>query len=153
MNREKIFRYWVEVRELASGSVRKLPLTAVRLVCLRRGKTNEPAVPARELLQLKDEAETWEVETFDELAARLRDKYPDAAFERSLHYVRDHGCGFRVMPATDSGACWVGPAARGPGLRDGGTRPTQGRFRCSAVSEALSRPSSIQKHRRKNGNC
>jgi hypothetical protein len=26
---------------------------------------------------------------FDELKARLREKYPDAAFERTFHYVRD----------------------------------------------------------------
>jgi hypothetical protein len=90
VNTEKIFRSWVEVRELASGSVRTLPLTAVRLVCLKRGKKSEPSLPDRELLRLKDDAETWEAETFDELRARLRAKYPDATFERTLHYVRDH---------------------------------------------------------------
>jgi hypothetical protein len=42
---EKIFRYWVEIRELATGSVRKLPLTAWRVVCLKRGKNNEPPLP------------------------------------------------------------------------------------------------------------
>jgi hypothetical protein len=87
---KQIFRYWVEVRELATGSVRKLPLTAVKVICLKRGKKNEPPVPDRELLQLKDGEERWEAETFDELRARLRDKYPDAAFERTLHTVRDH---------------------------------------------------------------
>ena len=87
---DKILRYWVEIRDLVSGSVRKLPLTAMRLVCLKRGKKNEPPIPDRELLQLKNDAETWEAETLDELRARLRDKYPDAAFERTLHYVRDH---------------------------------------------------------------
>lgn len=89
LNKKEIFHYWVEVRELASGSVRTLPLTAVRLVCLKRGKKNEPPIPDRELLRLQDDAETLEVATFDELRARLRDKYPDAAFERTLHYVRD----------------------------------------------------------------
>jgi hypothetical protein len=86
---KRIFRYWVEVRDLASGSVRKLPLSAVRLVCLKRGKKNEPRPPDRELLKLQDGEETWEVETFDELRTRLRDKYPDTAFERTLHYVHD----------------------------------------------------------------
>jgi hypothetical protein len=86
---KRIFRYWVEVRELASGSVRKLPLTAVRLICLKRGKKNDTLLPDRELLRLQDGGETWEVETFDELRTRLRDKYPDAAFERTLHTVRD----------------------------------------------------------------
>jgi hypothetical protein len=84
-----IFRYWVEIRELANGSVRKLPLTAVRLVCLKPTKKNEPLPPPRELLRLQDDTETWEVKTFEELRVRLRDKYPDAAFERTLHFVRD----------------------------------------------------------------
>ena len=87
---KEIFRHWVEVRELATGSVRKLPLTAVRLVCLKSGKKNEPLPPDRELLRLQDDAETWEAESFDELKIRLRDKYPDGAFERTLHFVRDH---------------------------------------------------------------
>jgi len=87
---KKILRYWVEVRELASGSVRKLPLTAVRLIRLKRGKKNEPPLPDRELLRLQDDEETWEASDFDELRTRLRDKYPDAAFERTLHDVRDH---------------------------------------------------------------
>ena len=86
---KEIFRYWVEVRELKSESVRKLPLTAVRRVCFKRGKNNEPLLPDREVLKLQDEEETWEADTFDELRARLRDKYPDSAFERTLHYVRD----------------------------------------------------------------
>lgn len=86
---KKIFRYWIEIRELASGSMRKLPLTAVRLVCLKTAKKNEPLPPPRELLRLQDGEETWEAETFEELRTRLRAKYPDAAFERTLHYVRD----------------------------------------------------------------
>jgi hypothetical protein len=87
---KQILRYWVEVRDLASGSVGKLPLTAVRLVCLKTGKKNEPPLPDREVLRLQDDKETWETSDFDELRTRLRDKYPDAAFERTLHYVRDH---------------------------------------------------------------
>lgn len=87
---KKIFRYWVEIRELANGAVRKLPLSAVRLICLKRGKKNEPSLPNRELLRLQDGDETWEASDFEELKTRLRDKYPDAAFERTLHYVRDH---------------------------------------------------------------
>jgi hypothetical protein len=87
---KQIFRYWVEVRGLKSGSVRKLPLTAAKVICLKRGKKNEPPLPDKELLRLQDDKETWEVETFDELRSRLREKYPDAALKRTLHYVRDH---------------------------------------------------------------
>jgi hypothetical protein len=87
---EEIFRYWVEVCDLASGSVRRLPLSAVRLVCLKIGKKNEPRPPDRDVLRLQDNEETWAAETFDELRTRLRNKYPDAAYERTLHYMRDH---------------------------------------------------------------
>jgi hypothetical protein len=90
LSEKRIFRCWVEIRELATGSVRKLPLTAVRMVCLKMGKKNEPLPPDREVLRLQDDEETWEAENFDELRTRLRDKYPDAVFERTLHYVRDH---------------------------------------------------------------
>ena len=89
LSKEKIFRYWVEVGEIATGSVRKLPLTAWKVICLKRGNKNEPSLPDREVLKLQDDDETWESESFDELRARLRDKYPDAAFERTLHFVRD----------------------------------------------------------------
>ena len=70
--------------------MRKLPLTAAKVICLKRGKKNEPPLPDKALLRLQDDKETWEVETFDELRSRLREKYPDAAFDRTLHYVRDH---------------------------------------------------------------
>jgi hypothetical protein len=88
-NEKQIFRYWVEIRELATGEVRTLPLAAVVKISLAGRKKNEPPIPNEEVLQLKDGAETWEAKTFDELRARLREKYPDAAFERTLHYVRD----------------------------------------------------------------
>ena len=87
---KKILRYWVEVRDVTSGSVRKLPLTTWRVICLKRGKKYEPLLPDKELLRLQDGEETWEADTFEELLTRLRNKYPDAAFERTLHYVRDH---------------------------------------------------------------
>lgn len=93
LNDEKIYRYWVEIRDITSGSVRQLPLTAWRLVCLKRAKKDEPPLPDREVLKLQDGEETWEAEAFDELRTRLRDKYPDAAFERTLHHVRDHEAG------------------------------------------------------------
>lgn len=86
---KRILRYWVEVRDLATGSVRKLPLTAWRVVCLKRGKKNEPPLPDKELLRLEDDGQIVEAEAFDDLRAQLRDKYPDAAFERTLHYLRD----------------------------------------------------------------
>jgi hypothetical protein len=70
----------------------------VRLVCLKREKKNEPLLTDRELLRLQDDEETWEAATFEELKIRLRDKYPDAAFERTLHYERDHEAEQRHEP-------------------------------------------------------
>ncbi len=97
----RVFRYWVELRELASGSVRTLPLTAVVKICLARRKKNEPPVPNEEVLHLKDGSETLEVKSLDELRVRLREKYPDAAFERTLHYVRDQEAEERRERALD----------------------------------------------------
>jgi hypothetical protein len=54
----------------------------------RRSASNQ--VAGSQLLRLQDDEETWETESFDELRTRLRNKYPDAAFERTLHYERDH---------------------------------------------------------------
>lgn len=89
MNEKQIFRYWVEIRELASGSIRAMPLTAVMKVCLARRKKSEPPISNQQVLQLKDGAETWEARTLDELRGGLREKYPDSAFERTLRSERD----------------------------------------------------------------
>ena len=91
--------------------MRKLPLTAGRLVFLKRGKKNEALPPDRELLRLQDDEETWEADTFDELKTRLREKYPDTAFERTLHYVRDHEAEERRERALDELASIFAKAA------------------------------------------
>jgi len=101
MNEKQIFRYWIEIRELASGSVRSLPLNAVVRICLAKQKKNEAPIPNEELLHLKDGAETLEAKSFDELRARLRDKYPDEAFERTLHFERDREAEERRERALD----------------------------------------------------
>jgi hypothetical protein len=51
-------------------------------------KKNEPPTPNQDLLQLKDGEETLEAESFEELRACLREKYPDVACESTLHYLR-----------------------------------------------------------------
>ena len=58
-------------------------------ICLVRGKKNEPPPPDRELLELTDGEATLEANDLDDLRAQLREKYPDAVFERTLHYERD----------------------------------------------------------------
>lgn len=86
--RQQIFQYWVEIRELAGGSVRSLPLTAVAKVHLPR-KRNEAQRPTEEVLQLNDSSAILEARSLDDLAAQLRERYPDGKYERTLHRERD----------------------------------------------------------------
>ena len=81
---EQIFRYWVEVLELKNGSVRILPLNAVAKIHIPRRK-NEAQKPTEEILQLKDGSATLEAKSLDDIAGQLRERYPDPAYERTLH--------------------------------------------------------------------
>jgi hypothetical protein len=85
---KQIFRHWVEVRELKTGSVRQLPLTTVVSISLAP-KRLEPQCPRKEVLQLTDGSATIEAKDLDDLAAQLRQKYPDQAYVRTLHRQRD----------------------------------------------------------------
>jgi len=86
--REQIFRYWVEVLELNNGSVRKLPLSAVAKIHIPRRK-KDPQRPREDVLQLKDGSTALEAKSLDDLAAQLRQRYPDGEYERTLHRERD----------------------------------------------------------------
>ena len=48
---ERIFRYWVELRDLRSGTTRNLPLGAIAKIHIPR-KRNEAQRPREEILQL-----------------------------------------------------------------------------------------------------
>jgi hypothetical protein len=85
---EQIFRYWVEVLELKNGSVRILPLSAVAKIHIPRRK-KEAQRPREDVLQLKDGSTTLEAKSLDDLAAQLRQRYPDGEYERTLHRERD----------------------------------------------------------------
>jgi hypothetical protein len=85
---KQIFRYWVEVRELRTGSVRELPLIGVRKIYIPRNK-NDAGIPDEDVLELKDGSETREAKNLDDLAAQLRQRYPDEAYERRLFSLRD----------------------------------------------------------------
>ena len=85
---KKIFRYWVEVRELQSGSVRKLSLHGVAKIPIIRDGIEAQRL-REEVLQLKDGSATLEAKSLDDLAAQLRQRYPDEAYQRTLHRVRD----------------------------------------------------------------
>lgn len=86
---EQLFRYWVEVLELKSQSVRSLSVTAVARIPIPRTK-GDPQRPREDVLQLKDGTATLEAKSFEDLVALLRARYPDDAYERRLHWERDH---------------------------------------------------------------
>lgn len=84
----RIFRYEVEVRDLASGEVRHLPVAAFRRIPLVY--THDDPPPTRVVLRLTDDNEVIEATTFDAIVATLRDRYPDGAYERRFRVQRDH---------------------------------------------------------------
>jgi hypothetical protein len=88
LKEKQLCRYWVEVRELATGSTRSLPLTAVREIRLPRDR-EAASLPSSDVLHLKDGAETVEAMTLDDLAERLRQRYSDTTHERRLFWERD----------------------------------------------------------------
>ena len=85
---EQIFRYRVEVRDLSNGSVLNLPLSAVARIHIPR-KKHEAQKPKEEILRLQDGSAILEAISLDDLAAQLRQKYPDSGYERTLHRERD----------------------------------------------------------------
>ena len=85
---EQIFRYWVEVRDLTNGSVSNLPLSAFARIHIPK-KRNEAQKPREEILRLQDGSAILEAISLDDLAAQLRQKYPDSGYERTLHRERD----------------------------------------------------------------
>jgi hypothetical protein len=79
----------VELRDIQSEAIRNLPLGAIARIHIPR-KRNEAQKPREEILQLHDDSVIIEATNLDDLAARLREKYPDEAYERTLHRERDH---------------------------------------------------------------
>lgn len=47
-------------------------------------------MPNEEVLQLGDGATTLEARNLEDLAKQLRQRYPDEAYERTLHRARDY---------------------------------------------------------------
>jgi hypothetical protein len=85
---QPIFRYRIELRDRRDGSMRDLPLQALKKIHLQR-KKGASWLPAEVTLQLKDRAQVMETQDIDDLAAQLRRKYPDETFERFLRHERD----------------------------------------------------------------
>jgi len=85
---QQVFRYWVEVREQVNGAVRHLPINGVTKIHIPRTK-KEAQKPNEEILQLKDGTATLEGKSIQDLATQLRERYPDDAYDRTLHWERD----------------------------------------------------------------
>ncbi len=85
---KRIFRYWVKIREFASGSVRIIPLSTWTRVPIPR-KANETTRQPERYLKLEDVSSIVEARDLAELVVQLRALYPDAAYERTLHWERD----------------------------------------------------------------
>lgn len=97
---EQVLRCWIEVRELANGSVRKLPLNAVTKIHLPRRK-KDVRLPNEEILRLEDDGAALEARDLEDLKVQLRARYPDEAYERTLWYVRDREAEIRRKEALE----------------------------------------------------
>lgn len=83
-----MYRYDVELKELSSGNSRRVPLQVLRAIHIPT-KKGEVEKPPRDVLRLQDADFRVEAESFEELRALLRDRYPDERYERRLHTWRD----------------------------------------------------------------
>jgi len=70
--------------------MRKLPLNAIAKTLLKSKTDKEPPPSRVDVLELTDGSERFEVKNIDELSVQLRQRYPDATYERTLHMERDH---------------------------------------------------------------
>lgn len=97
---KRIYRYWVGLRDLRDGSTRDLPLSAVRRIHLptKKGVQQEPD---QQVLRLQDDSVVLEGSDIDDIAAQLRQRYPDETHERFLHRERDQEAERRTEEAMD----------------------------------------------------
>lgn len=80
----RLFKYWIEIRNLQDDTIQILHLTSVIKIALIK-----PTPPSKRILQIKDDEGLLEAEHFEELRVQLRQRYPDQRFERTLHWERD----------------------------------------------------------------
>jgi hypothetical protein len=83
-----LFCCWIEILELKTGVKRELPLKGIRKIHIPR-KKNDPQLPDEDVLQLEDGDTKFDAKDLEDLAAQLRARYPDEAYERRLFQVRD----------------------------------------------------------------
>ena len=86
----RVYRYDVELKELGSGTSRRVPLQVLRAIHIPT-KKGEVEKPPRDFLRLQDADFLVEAESFEELRALLRDRYPDERYERRCTRVARSG--------------------------------------------------------------
>ena len=114
---QRRYRYWVEIRDLRDGTVRNLPLSALRVVHLTRGR-GQLQLPDEQRLQLQDDVTIIEAKDIEELRTQLRSKYPDETHERRLHCERDLEAEQRYSDAIDALVRLLAEAAVNEVLRE-----------------------------------
>jgi len=114
----RVYRYDVELKELSSGTSRRVPLQVLRAIHIptRKGEVEKPP---RDILRLQDADFLVEADSFEELRSRLRDHYPDERYERRLHVWRDLEAEERRAKALNELAAIVADAALKKLLEEG----------------------------------
>jgi len=107
---EEIFRHWVEIRDLQAGTVRELPLKVMQRIHIPTKRNLEPR-PPEQVLEIKDTEGLLEATDLDDLIQRLRERYPDALFERTLKQELDQAATERRAEAINELARIVARAA------------------------------------------
>lgn len=133
---ERLFRYWVELRDRRAGSVRTLPLSVMTRIHIPKRK-NDPQRPAEKVLRLQDDSEILEGKDIDDIAAQLRRRYPDETYDRLLHKERDCEAEQRKAAALNALAQIVAEAVVEELLNEQGTLPIAG----SGMVDRKKRPS------------
>jgi len=84
----------------------------------------EPQLPRESVLHLEDGPVGFEAKSLDDLAAQLRQRYPDAEYERRLHGKRDYEAEARWKNAMKGLIEILAEAAVDQALREG--KPERG---------------------------
>ena len=97
---QRVYRYWVELRNRSDGSVRVMPLGGIKRIHLVSGK-GAAQLPDEQVLQVRDESIVIEAKDLEDLAAQMRERYPDETYERFLRQERDFEAERRKADAMD----------------------------------------------------
>ena len=113
---QRIYRYWVELRDRRDGSVRVMTLGAIKRIHLAPGK-GKAQRPDEQVLQVQDESTVIEAKDLEDLAAQMRERYPDETYERFLRQERDVEAERRKAEAMDGLIQLLAEAVVEDGLR------------------------------------